>query len=103
MIFYNMSFEKDDLGLGHWYSDRFGKERHNCCELDTYWEDDDPRIVRAVDIWGDTGWIVGWSEGIELPCPMGKFSRIEGVYLMLRDKDLAVMGVHPNAIEKIID
>ena len=97
-----MAFERDELGLGHWQSDRFGKDKQNCGSLDTYWDDNDPRIKQYEDIWGSTGWIVGWSEGIELSCPMGKFTKIEGVYIVLRDKDNAVMTVHPNAIKRFI-
>jgi hypothetical protein len=62
--------------------------------LTKYFDKDKQR--RGITAWGDCGTIIGWSKRIYLTCPPPKF--VGGWWLMRKDKDQAIVGIHPEKI-----
>ncbi len=59
---------------------------------------------RAVDAWGNTGWVVGFRDFIESPCqPENSPYKLGfgGEIYHLSDRDNAVFGIHPSKIKRI--
>jgi hypothetical protein len=64
--------------------------------LDVFFKEEKCR--RCVDYWGDSGTVIGWSKPIKLTCPYPNLKSVGGWWWVKRDRDGAVVGVHPKMI-----
>lgn len=56
------------------------------------------RYMRAINRWGECGTVIGWSQPIKLPCPIGDVTQVGGFWLFKKDKDGSVSGTHHKSI-----
>jgi len=92
-----MTTERDSIGLVHWTSERFNQDREGLCSLNHFYEDNDPRIRQAKDVWGGSLWIVGYSDPIILTHPQKNLAAVGGEVIVLRENG-SLSYLHPSAI-----
>jgi len=66
------------------FNARFNREFENTL-LDTFRPDN---AIRCVDVYGDSGWVVGWHKAIDIGT-----RTIPGYHQVFRDRDQAVVGI----------
>ena len=84
--------ERPNFEMGEtqkFFSPRFNREFENTL-LDTFRPDN---AIRCVDVYGDSGWVVGSHKPIELDR-----RTIPGWKWTIRDRDHALIGVHDSQL-----
>jgi hypothetical protein len=84
-----MTSEKDFMGINHWKSERFNKKGEYQTNS-VFFEDNDPRIQKITDKWGDDFWVVGYLEEVKFETDYG--GGIPKKVLAIRIKDNCLMS-----------